>query len=66
MKKKRQTKKTQLELQYKQFFTPMVETPALTNGSLRQPSPLKSVPSIATSGAYEEPLRFDFKVKHHA
>ncbi|MFO0706714.1 MAG: hypothetical protein U0412_07645 [Nitrospira sp.] len=62
MKKSKSKKKgPTLETQYEQFFQPLVQiygSPSLLieETSLEQPSPLRTVPSVVTYGAYEEPL----------
>ncbi|MGD0780381.1 MAG: hypothetical protein ABR954_06370 [Dehalococcoidales bacterium] len=54
-----QSKKSRLELEYNKLFPNPAIFPTMTENSLEQPSPLKIVPSVATSGAYEEPIQFD-------
>ena len=55
--KKKTIKKTNLEKQYEELFIPITTQPELSNSySLAQPSPLKTISSIVTYGAYEEPI----------
>lgn len=55
--KKKTTKKTELEKQYEELFEPITIQPESSgNYSLAQPSPLKTISSIVTYGAYEEPI----------
>ena len=67
MKSKTRVKKLNLENEYNKYFPIPVSILTQTNfESLEQPSPLKIVPSIATSGAYEEPIRLDKVSVHNA
>ncbi len=66
MKSKAQPKKSRLEIEYSRFFPAPIPFPTQTYESLEQPSPLRIVPSIATSGAYEEPIQLDKVIVSHA
>lgn len=55
--KKETSKKKTLLTQYETFFRSSPELKVVEDHSLEQPSTLKIVPSNATSGAYEEPVR---------
>lgn len=58
MVKKKTVPNTNLEVQYLELFKQLGTTPIPLpdNVSLAQPSPFKAVPTIATSGIYEERL----------
>jgi|SRR5579883_2062168 hypothetical protein len=49
-----------LEQQYREVF-PFIKTGTILSddSSLAQPSPLRIVPSVAASGAFEEPMRVE-------
>jgi hypothetical protein len=66
MKSKTQQKKTNLENEYNKYFSVPVSFSLQINESLEQPSPLKIVPSISTSGAYEEPIKLEKVNVQHA
>ncbi len=57
--KRRLPKKTNWRVQYDTFFRTSIDLRGVEERSLEQPSPLRIVPSKATSGAYEEPVQIE-------
>jgi hypothetical protein len=57
MKSRISLKKMNLENEYNKFFSSPLSINTQQHETLEQPSPLKIVPSIATSGAYAEAIK---------
>lgn len=64
MKKEIANKISDLEKEYITIFYSNPRTISSDETSLEQPSPLKIVPSVGTSDAYQEPLKLDMEVSN--
>ena len=58
--------KSKLERDYLAFFHSDVQSFSFNESSLEQPSILTIVPSISTSGAYQEPIKLNMEIEKHA